>query len=168
MAEAKTVRLDDQLCFALYAATNTVVRAYRPLLARLGITYPQYLTLMALWEHGKLTVTELADRLALPAHAVTPVISRLQAAGFVAKRRGLRDRRAVVVELTAAGKSLESAAAAAQHQVVCRTGLTSDALADLRTQLHRLVDDMVADAAAETPAHGSPSSRSVNEEGAAS
>ena len=145
-----------------------MVRAYRPLLARLGITYPQYLTLMALWEHGQLTVTEIADRLVLPAHAVTPVVGRLQTAGLVVKRRDPLDRRTVVVGLTPAGVDLERAAAQAQHEVVCRTGLTAHALADLREQLHGLVDDMVADAATETPAENASSCDSIDEEGAAS
>ncbi len=74
------LRLDDQLCFALYAATNAITRAYRPLLRELGVTYPQYLTLMALWQHSTGTVSELAHRLDLPAHAMTPLPQRLEQA----------------------------------------------------------------------------------------
>jgi DNA-binding MarR family transcriptional regulator len=77
------LRLDDQLCFALYAATNTVTRAYRPRLRELGLTYPQYLTLMALWQHGTGTGSKLAQRLDLPAHAMTPVLQLLEQAGLI-------------------------------------------------------------------------------------
>ncbi len=140
------MRLDDQLCFALYAATNAVVRTYRPLLRELGVTYPQYLTLMALWQHGSRTVGELAQHLDLPGHALTPLLRRLERAGLVVRRPSTLDGRAVVIDLTPAGHELEHAAAAAQRRVVCATGLSPEALAALRGELHDLVDDMRATA----------------------
>ncbi len=146
MTEAQ-LRLDDQLCFALYAATNAITRAYRPLLRELGITYPQYLTLMALWQHGPGTVGELAQRLDLPAHAMTPLLQRLESAGLIVRRRSPSDTRVVHVELTPAGVELESSAAAVQRTVQCATGLSPRDLADLRGQLHDLVDDLRAPAA---------------------
>ena len=77
------LRLDDQLCFALYSATNAVVRRYRPLLAELGITYPQYLLLLVLWQDGPCTVGGLGDRLSLPPHGLSPLLDRLEQAGLV-------------------------------------------------------------------------------------
>ncbi|MEO7423125.1 MAG: MarR family transcriptional regulator [Ornithinibacter sp.] len=141
------LRLDDQLCFALYAATNAVTRAYRPLLRELGITYPQYLTLMALWQHRTGTVSELAQRLELPAHAMTPILQRLARAGLVVRRRSPTDSRVVLVELTSAGVELEMSAATVQRTVECATGLSPHALAALRGELHDLVNDMRAPAA---------------------
>ena len=142
MGRPTNLQLDDQLCFALYAATNTVTRAYRPLLERIALTYPQYLVMLTLWQHGDLSVSEIAARLALPGHAVSPLVERLEDAGFVSRRRAAPDRRVVHVGLTAAGVELEHAASAAQRSVACDTGLSPTALAQLREQLHDLVDRM--------------------------
>jgi DNA-binding MarR family transcriptional regulator len=141
------LRLDDQLCFALYAASSAIVRAYRPLLAELGLTYPQYIVLMALWEREDVNVGDLADRLGLPPSGITPVLDRLESAGLLLRRRGTEDRRLVVVALTDAGRALEEPAARAQHHVRCQTLLSPDALAGLREELHDLVEVMSEDAA---------------------
>jgi DNA-binding MarR family transcriptional regulator len=156
MTEAR-LRLDDQLCFALYAATNAITRAYRPLLRELGITYPQYLTLMALWQHGTGTVGELAQRLDLPAHAMTPLLQRLEQAGLIVRRRSPLDSRAVLVELTSVGVELERSAATVQRTVEGATGLSPHALAALRGELHELVNDMRATAAGSPPREGKAS-----------
>lgn len=157
MVTGGQLRLDDQLCFALYAATNVVTRAYRPLLRKLGVTYPQYLTLMALWQHQCGTVSELAQRLALPAHAMTPMLQRLEDAGLIIRRRSPLDGRAVIVELTSSGIELETLAAAVQRSVECSTGLSSHALAALRGELHDLVNDMRATAEGSPPMEGKAS-----------
>lgn len=132
------LRLDDQLCFAVYAATNAVVRAYRPLLRELGLTYPQYLLLMVLWERDDQAVSEVAARLQLPVHGLLPVVERLERAALVRRSRQAGDRRVVRLGLTAAGAALERAAAVAQHNVVDRTKLTVTELEDLRDQLRHL------------------------------
>ena len=154
MGRPTNLHLDDQLCFALYAATNTVTRAYRPLLERIALTYPQYLVMLTLWQHGELSVGEIADRLALPGHAVSPLVDRLEDAGFVLRHRSSPDRRVVHVSLTPAGAELEGAASTAQRSVACDTGLTPEALAGLRAQLHELVDRMTHPA---TPTEGAAS-----------
>ncbi|TXN43819.1 MarR family transcriptional regulator [Methylobacterium sp. WL7] len=133
------LRLDDQLCFALYAATNSVVRAYRPLLGEVGLTYPQYLVMLALWQDGVTAVHDLAARLQLTSSAITPLVDRLEAAGFVTRTRAA-DRRIVLVALTEAGRLLEDQVATAQQAVVCRTGLGDRELADLRQDLKDLAD----------------------------
>jgi len=144
MASRKSrLRLDDQLCFALYAATNAVVRAYRPLLGELGLTYPQYLVMLALWQDGTTPIHALAERLQLGANAVTPLVDKLEAAGFVTRARGA-DRRVVFVALTEVGIQLEEKVAAAQQTVVCRTGLGDRDLADLRQDLKDLTDRIAA------------------------
>ena len=142
MGRPTNLHVDDQLCFALYAATNTVTRAYRPLLERIALTYAQYLVMLTLWQHRELSISEIAVRLALPGHAVSPLVERLEDAGFVLRRRAAPDRRVVHVSLTPAGAELESAASAAQRSVACDTGLSPEALAELREQLHELVDRM--------------------------
>ncbi|SFL58216.1 MarR family winged helix-turn-helix transcriptional regulator [Methylorubrum salsuginis] len=138
-ARKRRLRLDDQLCFALYAATNAVVRAYRPLLGELGLTYPQYLVMLALWQDGAAPAHTLAARLQLGASAITPLVDRLEAAGLVTRARGT-DRRVVLVALTEAGRRLEEKVAVAQQAVVCRTGLEEDSLAALRQELKALAD----------------------------
>ena len=151
------MRLDDQICFALYAATNAITRAYRPLLRELGLTYPQYLTLMALWQHGIGTVSEIAQRLDLPAHALTPLLQRLEQAGLIVRRRSSIDSRSVLIELTSVGVELQTSAAAVQRTVECATRLSPDALFALRGELHDLVNDLRATAAGPQPMEGKAS-----------
>ena len=139
MSRPTNLRLDDQLCFALYAAANTVTRAYRPLLEQIGLTYPQYLVMLVLWQNGERAVNEIASRLALAPHAISPLVDRLAGAGLVVRRREAPDRRVVHVHLTAAGADLETAASEAQQSVVGRTQLTAPAMGDLRDELHDLV-----------------------------
>ncbi|MGI8722855.1 MAG: MarR family winged helix-turn-helix transcriptional regulator [Geodermatophilaceae bacterium] len=134
MTERPTnLRLDDQLCFALYAATNAVVRAYRPLLHHIGLNYPQYLVILVLWQDGEQAVHQIAARGALPAHALSPLVHRLQRAGLVRLRREPPDRRVVHVQLTAAGEALHAAAAEAQRTVACQTRLPPRGLDDCAT-----------------------------------
>lgn len=130
--------LDDQLCFALYAATNAVTRIYRPLLDELGITYPQYLVLLVLWEHGRRRLGEIAMDLDLATHAVSPIIDRLESAGLVHRVKDTDDARVVHVDLTANGARLEAKAAAVQEEVRRKTALNGDEVKRLRSELHRL------------------------------
>lgn len=135
-------RLDDQLCFALYAATNAVTRVYRPLLKEIGLTYPQYLVMLILWESGPHTVGEIAERLHLATHAVSPLLDRLEAAGLVRRMRDDTDGRVVRVEVTPAGRELEAAAGAVQDEVRCSTMLDADEVDRLRADLRTLLDRM--------------------------
>lgn len=130
--------LDDQLCFALYSATTAVVRTYRPLLAALGLTYPQYLVLLTLWQHGPLRTGELGQYLSLPAHGLAPVVRRLERAGLVRRESEPQDRRAARIVLTPEGEQLRGPALAAQREVVCATGLEPAQFAELRTTLQSL------------------------------
>lgn len=141
--------LDAQLCFALYAASNAVIRAWRPRLAVLGLTYPQYIVLLALWQDGTLATGQIAQRLSLPQNALTPIIDRLERAGLVTRDRDPDDRRVVHVTLTAQGRALDSALGAAQEQVRCDTGLSVAALDALRSDLRRLAAQIEARTGAE-------------------
>lgn len=133
-------RLDDQLCFALYSAANAITRVYRPLLKELGLTYPQYLVLLILWEHRSQTVGELAESLHLASHAVSPIVDRLEELGAVRRVKDENDGRIVLVELTPAGASLEASAAAVQEEVRCRSLLADDEVVRLRAELIELAD----------------------------
>jgi DNA-binding MarR family transcriptional regulator len=107
----QALRLDNQLCFALYSASLAMTKLYKPLLDELGITYPQYLALLVLWERDGLTVSELGERLFLDSGTLTPLLKRLEAAGLVSRLRDAQDERRVQVRLTADGRSLKAQAA---------------------------------------------------------
>lgn len=133
------LRLDLQLCFPLYATSNAVTRAYRPLLEPLGLTYPQYLVMMVLWESGPLGVGDIGERLFLDSGTLTPLLKRLEAQGRVHRRRDSSDERRVVVELTAEGRALEEVARTVPEALACRLlGASVDA-ARLRDDLKRLL-----------------------------
>ena len=103
-----SLRLDDQLCFALYSASHLMTRAYRPMLAAIGLTYPQYLAMLVLWEADDLTVGALGERLFLDSGTLTPLLKRLEALGHVERRRDPADERQVRVRLTESGRALEA------------------------------------------------------------
>ena len=103
--------LDNQLCFALYSASLAMTKLYKPLLDGLGLTYPQYLALLALWEKDGVTVSELGERLGLDSGTLTPLLKRLETAGLVSRLRDAADERRVLIRLTADGRQLKSRAA---------------------------------------------------------
>src|SRR5690242_17480595 len=122
MAGDDFLRLDNQVCFPLYAATRAMVQAYQPLLGPLGLTYPQYLVLLVLWEQDGLSVKQLGERLYLDSGTLTPLLKRLEAAGLVRKERSAPDARVVTVTLTPAGRRLKRRAAGVPAQLACRLG----------------------------------------------
>lgn len=130
--------LDDQLCFSLYSASLAVNRLYKPLLDRLGITYPQYLVLSTLRESGEQTVSAIAERLALESSTVTPLLKRLEAAGLVTRCRNPKDERQVFVRLTAKGTGLHSEARCLNEALLPGSGLSIDEMIDLNQQVARL------------------------------
>ena len=142
MTTSTNLRLNDQLCFALYAATNQVTRAYRPLLDALGLTYPQYLVMIVLWESDGRLVHEIAGRLQLSSQSVSPLLGRLEDAGLIVRERDATDGRGLRVRLTSKGSRLESGASRAQFHVVDQTGLCGDELGALRGALHDLIVGM--------------------------
>ncbi|TBW39791.1 MarR family transcriptional regulator [Siculibacillus lacustris] len=130
--------LDDQLCFAVYGALQALTRRYRPLLAELGLTYPQYLVLLVLWRGDGLSVKALGERLDLDSGTLTPLLKRLEAAGLVARRRAAEDERVVRVDLTDRGRALAEPAAAIGGRVFGACGFDLPALIDLRDELKAL------------------------------
>src|SRR6201985_60348 len=109
--------LDKQLCFALYSASLAMTKVYKPLLAPLGLTYPQYLVMLALWEEDAQTVSQLGDKLALDSGTLTPLLKRLEAQGQVGRERDAADERRVIVRLTHAGRKLKVAARAVPQAI---------------------------------------------------
>jgi len=132
------LRLDNQLCFALYSANLAMNKVYRRLLSELGLTYPQYLVMLVLWEGDGLTVSELGERLFLDSATLTPLLKRLQAAGLVSRERGVEDERQVLVRLTAEGRALRSKARAVPENVFCASGCKPEQLQAIRRDLEQL------------------------------
>ncbi|MFF7790029.1 MarR family transcriptional regulator [Streptomyces sp. NPDC007991] len=135
-----TLLLDRQLCFALYAAQRAVTAAYRPLLEELGLTYPQYLVLLVLWERGETTVKELAAALRLDYGTVSPLLKRLESAGLVRRERSARDERSVLVAVTGRGEELRERAAGVPGALLAATGFDGTEVARLREELWRLAE----------------------------
>lgn len=141
-AAGDLLRLDNQLCFALYAASGMVTRAYRPLLEPLGLTYPQYLVMLALWEQAPRTVKALGQALDLDSGTLTPLLKRLEAAGFVTRRRDPEDERKLQVELTTAGLALREKAAEIPAALACQLHLPIADIVELRATLQDLARRM--------------------------
>ncbi|MBZ9849138.1 MarR family transcriptional regulator [Mesorhizobium sp. CA14] len=132
-------RLDQQLCFALYSASGLMTKLYRPLLDPLGLTYPQYLAMLALWQHSPSTIGELGAALGLDSATLTPLIKRMEAGGLVTRRRDSADERRVLVEPTAQGEALRAKMKDVQHGLSCGMPLERAELKALHGTLTRLV-----------------------------
>jgi DNA-binding MarR family transcriptional regulator len=135
---ASTPRLDAQLCFALYSAGLAMNKVYRKLLKPLGLTYPQYLVMMVLWEDESASVSEIGARLFLDSATLTPLLKRLESGGLVARLRSREDERHVVITLTARGKSLQNKAGKVQESIFCATQCTPAELKHLKAELQDL------------------------------
>ena len=139
-----TLVLDDQLCFALYAASRAVTQRYRPLLDQVGLTYPQYLVMLVLWEQGRSTVKTLADSLQLDSGTLSPLLKRLAASGYVERHRRADDERSVEISLTNAGRKLKTKVRDIPQLIVDAYDLDADAFTALRTTLRDLAQSVTA------------------------
>ena len=138
-----TLVLDDQLCFALYAASRAVTQRYRPLLDQVGLTYPQYLVMLVLWEQGTTTVKGLAEALQLDYGTLSPLLKRLAAAGFIERRRRSDDERSVEISLTETGKELKARVGDIPQLIVDAYNLNANDFAALRETLRGLTESVV-------------------------
>lgn len=142
------LRLDSQLCFSLYAASRAMTAAYGPLLAPLGLTYPQYLVMLLLWEEDGVSVKDLGARLQLDSGTLTPLLKKLEGQGLVSRTRDDVDARVVRITLTRAGAALQRKARQIPEKLVCQLGLTLPAVARLRQELTGLTHTLRAATAA--------------------
>ncbi|MFE0705291.1 MarR family winged helix-turn-helix transcriptional regulator [Streptomyces sp. NPDC058872] len=132
------LRLDHQICFSLHAATRAFNGVYREALKELGLTYPQYLVMLVLWEHRELSVKGIGERLRLDSGTLSPLLKRLEAAGYVERRRSPEDERSVTVRLTDDGAALREAALGVPRRIAAATGLGLDEIRALRAGLDAL------------------------------
>ena len=135
--------LDKQLCFALYSASLAMTKVYKPLLAPLGLTYPQYLVMLALWQEDAQSVSGLGDKLALDSGTLTPLLKRLEAQGQLSRERDAADERRVIVRLTDAGRKLKVAARAVPPAVGRASGCELGEIVELTRQLTAVRDSLV-------------------------
>ena len=137
-AQADWLALDRQLCFALYSASLAMTKAYKPLLDPLGLTYPQYLVMLVLWEGDGVTVGQVGERLNLDSGTLTPLLKRLQALGLLQRTRDAADERRVLLQLTTAGRSLRAQALAVPEAIACATTCDLQQIGQLAGQLKQL------------------------------
>ena len=134
------LRLDNQVCFALYSASLAMTKLYKPLLDQIGLTYPQYLVMLVLWEQDGVTVSELGERLFLDSGTLTPLLKRLEAQGQIARLRDVQDERRVRITLTTEGRALRDQAEAIPPCVLQSTQCSIAELTALTTELKQLRD----------------------------
>lgn len=135
---AAPASLDQQLCFSLYSASMTIGRVYKPMLDALGLTYPQYLVLHALWEDDGRTIGAIADRLGLESSTVTPLVKRLESAGLATRTRNPRDERQVHVRLTERGRAIRDDCSCLGETLLQRSGMSIDQLGKLNRKVQAL------------------------------
>ena len=134
--------LDNQLCYALYAAAHRMTKSYRPMLERMGLTYPQYLVLLVLWEADGITVSEIGRRLRLDSGTLTPVLKRLETSGLLNRSRRQSDEREVEIALTDQGRALRSEAVAVRQSVMCQLNMSEPEIQAMRADLNALIENL--------------------------
>ena len=136
------LHLDKQLCFVIYATSREMTRLYRPLLDELGLTYPQYLVLLVLWEMQEATVKELGDRLYLDSGTLTPLLKRLETNDLILRTRSQEDERKVVIRLTEKGQALKERASQVPQQLMCKSQMEVEEYVELKTEFERLLEKL--------------------------
>ncbi|AJD40450.1 MULTISPECIES: MarR family winged helix-turn-helix transcriptional regulator [Rhizobium] len=131
-------RLEKQLCFAVYATAHAFTRAYKPILDKVGLTYPQYLVMLVLWEKAELPVKTIGEQLDLDSGTLSPLLKRLEQTGLIKRTRDARDERQVIVSLTPKGRSMKSEAATIMTAIGQAAGCTLEEMAEIRGSLQKL------------------------------
>jgi DNA-binding MarR family transcriptional regulator len=141
-SQDKMLALDSQFCFALYSASLAMTKAYKPLLDKLGLTYPQYLAMLVLWQEDGLLVKDIGEKLYLDSGTLTPLLKRLEASGLVARTRDREDERQVRITLTPEGRALKRRARDIPTQMMCASGQSAQTLGTVRAQLALIRDGL--------------------------
>src|SRR5258707_1556 len=144
VSASEMFKLDNQICFALYEASRATIDIYRPLLDELGITYPQYLVLLILWDRGMCSVKEIGNLLHLDSGTLSPLLKRLEGTGFITRQRRANDERVVDISLTPEGKVFQERAASVPEKFICELDVTYDEYTGLLTRLKKLTAQLHA------------------------
>ncbi len=142
VSDIDLLALDNQFCFALYSASLAMTKTYKPILDKIGLTYPQYLVMMVLWQRDNILVKDIGESLFLDSGTLTPLLKRLEVAGILIRTRDEQDERQVRITLTPAGRHLKKAAKEIPLQIMCASGQTKEVLISLREQLSEIRDDL--------------------------
>ncbi|MCP4130573.1 MAG: MarR family transcriptional regulator [bacterium] len=142
MEKNELLKLDNQLCFALYASSRAMTKMYRPLLKELGLTYPQYLVMLVVWEEDNRTVNEIGELLHLDSGTLTPLLKRLESADLIKRERSGYDERKVFISLTGKGSDLKEQAVTIPEELFCHSGLSMEEFLQLKNQLNDLLKKM--------------------------
>ncbi|MBN1475044.1 MAG: MarR family transcriptional regulator [Syntrophaceae bacterium] len=145
MQEDEFLKLDNQLCFVLYASSRVLTKLYGPFLAKLNLTYPQYLVMLVLWEHETLSVSDIGRLLYLDSGTLTPLLKRLEASGLLTRTRLSTDERKVMVALTPQGGAMKKQAVSVPMELFCRSGLTVEEFQAIKQNVTTLLERMNAD-----------------------
>ncbi|WP_293789391.1 MarR family winged helix-turn-helix transcriptional regulator [uncultured Pedobacter sp.] len=138
----KSLKLENQLCFPLYAASRLVTRCYQPMLDKLGITYPQYLVLMVLWENDSVNLSLLSEKLMLQSNTLTPLLKRMQETGLVERARSLKDERSIIISLTEKGMALKEKAPALPAHLGAQLGISLEEIVQLKSLLDKVIQNL--------------------------
>lgn len=144
MSSSEFLKLENQLCFSLYASSRAITRMYRPFLEGLGITYPQYLVLLVLWDQKESTVKELSEKLDLDSGTLTPMLKRMEAQQLVQRKRSSEDERVVNIQITEAGLALYDKALCIPQSLLASSGLSPEEIYTFNEQLKRIISSVNA------------------------
>ena len=142
MDKYEMLKLDNQLCFALYACSREIIKSYQPHLDELGLTYTQYVTMLALWESPVISLKDLGNKLYLDSGTLTPLLKKLEAAGLIERKRDVCDERSMIIRLTEKGTALREAAAKIPEKMLCATAFSMDEAVALREQIKKLIEQL--------------------------
>ncbi|MCE0555926.1 MarR family transcriptional regulator [Motilimonas sp. E26] len=140
--ESGELMLENQVCFSLYSAANAIIRAYRPLLEAIDLTYPQYLAMLVLWANNGINVKDMGAKLHLDSGTLTPLLKRLETKGLLDRKRGLTDERVREIWLTEAGKTLKTQAKSIPYTMFCKSELPVEELAALKATCDKLLSNI--------------------------
>lgn len=138
----ESLKLENQLCFPLYAASRLVTKCYQPVLDDLGLTYPQYLVLMVLWESDGVNLSLLSEKLKLQSNTLTPLLKRMQESGLVERVRSEKDERSIIISLSPKGIALKSSVPALQAKLLANIGISAEEGIQLHELLNKLIKNL--------------------------
>lgn len=140
MNKDNCIKLDNQICFSLYAASREIIKLYKPVLDKYNLTYTQYITMLVLWEDEKSTVKGIGKRLHLDSGTLTPLLKKLESMGLIARYRDIKDDRVVIAELTKEGKELKEEIIDVPEQVFCKVNMSIEKASELKANLDELLN----------------------------
>jgi len=137
--EYENIKLDNQICFSLYAASREIIKLYKPILDKFNLTYTQYIAMLVLWEDEKSTVKEIGKRLHLDSGTLTPLLKKIESMGLLTRHRDVNDDRVVIVELTEKGRALKDDITEVPHEIMCKVNMSLENAIALKKHLDELL-----------------------------